>query len=247
MGMKTRLIMKRIKEISAEYKFGDFFRNFIAVLLGILITFVGNDWIEARSTRNEIKKTLQLIESELLLNRDGIRNMGETVALNQRAANYIFENKNKVKSIPCDSVRKYLSPLFQWDVYTLTDDAMEMFKASGLIQKVQDKELVLNIIKAYGTVKVAETYYGVYADHKNQALEKFQENADVKAATYRQIRRQEKTSDFGGFMDEHLRLLAGEPEGLEFLITIANTQSSQNYMYYIGEIDRTIEIIRKYR
>lgn len=43
-NMKTKLIEKA-KQISTEYKFGDFFRNFLAVILGIIITFAGSDWI----------------------------------------------------------------------------------------------------------------------------------------------------------------------------------------------------------
>ena len=35
--MKTNLIEK-VKRMSTEYRFGDFFRNFIAVVLGIVIT-----------------------------------------------------------------------------------------------------------------------------------------------------------------------------------------------------------------
>ena len=50
--MKTNLIEK-VKRMSTEYRFGDFFRNFIAVVLGIVITFAGSDLIEERKIRNE--------------------------------------------------------------------------------------------------------------------------------------------------------------------------------------------------
>lgn len=92
-NMKTKLIEKA-KQISTEYKFGDFFRNFLAVILGIIITFAGSDWITEHNTQEEIKKSLQLVNSELLLNRDEIKAMGERVELEQHAANYLFENKN---------------------------------------------------------------------------------------------------------------------------------------------------------
>ena len=43
--MKTKLIEKA-KQISTEYKFGDFFRNFLAVILGIIITFAGRTGLQ---------------------------------------------------------------------------------------------------------------------------------------------------------------------------------------------------------
>ena len=55
--MKTNLIEK-VKRMSTEYRFGDFFRNFIAVVLGIVITFAGSDLIEERKIRNEVKDAL---------------------------------------------------------------------------------------------------------------------------------------------------------------------------------------------
>ena len=51
--MKIKL-KEKIKRISVEYKFGDFFRNFIAVILGIVITFAGSDYISERNTQKEV-------------------------------------------------------------------------------------------------------------------------------------------------------------------------------------------------
>lgn len=65
--MKTKLIEK-IKQISTEYKFGDFIRNLIAVIFGIIITFAGSDCIGEHNTQKEVKESLQLVKSELLLN-----------------------------------------------------------------------------------------------------------------------------------------------------------------------------------
>ena len=58
--------------MSTEYRFGDFFRNFIAVVLGIVITFAGSDLIEERKIRNEVKDALSLVKDEILLNRETI-------------------------------------------------------------------------------------------------------------------------------------------------------------------------------
>lgn len=74
--MKIKL-KEKIKRISVEYKFGDFFRNFIAVILGIVITFAGSDYISERNTQKEVEKSLMLVKSELMLNRKEMKSMGE--------------------------------------------------------------------------------------------------------------------------------------------------------------------------
>ena len=145
--MKTT---EKIKRISTEYKFGDFFRNFIAVVLGIIITFAGSDWITERNTQKEIKKSLQLVKSELLLNREEMEALRDRIVLEQYAANYLFEHKDNPAEMPQDSIRKYFPLPFQWSKFTFTNDAMEMLKASALIQKIQNKELALQIMKVYG-------------------------------------------------------------------------------------------------
>lgn len=70
--------------MSTEYRFGDFFRNFIAVVLGIVITFAGSDLIEERKIRNEVKDALSLAKDEILLNRETIEELMEQELFEQR-------------------------------------------------------------------------------------------------------------------------------------------------------------------
>ena len=87
--MKINLY-KKIQDIGTEYKLGDFFRNLIAVILGIVITFVGSDMITEYNTKKEVEKALLLVKSELLINREQIIEMVKQVALEQRAARYLL-------------------------------------------------------------------------------------------------------------------------------------------------------------
>lgn len=70
--------------MSTEYRFGDFFRNFIAVVLGIVITFAGSDLIEERKIRNEVKDALSLVKDEILLSRETIEELMEQELFEQR-------------------------------------------------------------------------------------------------------------------------------------------------------------------
>lgn len=235
----------KLKYLATEYKLGDFFRNFIAVVLGIILTFAGSDWITERNTQKEIKKSLQLVKSELLLNREEMEAMGNRVALDQYAANYLFMNKNNANEISKDSINKYFPPLFQWSKFVFTNDAIEMLKASALIQKIQNKELALQIIKAYGAIKVAEISFKTYSNIKEQVQTAFNDNPKVKAYTYSLTKQREKTCDIVNDLEKQLHLLFTLPEGLQLLQAIPNIQSPRVYFASVEEMDKTIEAIEK--
>lgn len=243
--MKKKLT-GRVKQISREYKFGDFFRNFIAVMLGIIITFAGSDWITERNIQKELEKSLQLVKSELLLNKETIQEMGNRVAWEQKAARYLFKYKNKRNEISQDSVNQYLPFLFQWSKFTFTNDAIEMLKTSSLIQKIRNKELALQIIKAYGIIKAVESSFEMYVYYKTQVQDEFNAHPQVKACTYNQIRNRE-SPDYEGEDDltEQLHLLFTLPEGLSILQTIPNIISSQTYFTNAEEIDKVVAAIDK--
>lgn len=67
---------KKLKEIitspTATKRMGDFICNFVAVVLGIIITFVGSDMIEEHNKKKEVTQALQLVKSELLINKSNL-------------------------------------------------------------------------------------------------------------------------------------------------------------------------------
>ena len=105
-NMKTKLIEKA-KQISTEYKFGDFFRNFLAVILGIIITFAGSDWITEHNAQKEVKESILLVKSELQTNREDIAYIKELVELEQKGALYLLEYKGRIQEADPDSLQKY--------------------------------------------------------------------------------------------------------------------------------------------
>ncbi len=236
-------LTEKMKQISSEYKFGDFFRNFIAVVLGIIITFAGSDWITERNTQKEIKKSLQLVKGELLLNKEEMESLRDRVVREQHAANYLFEHKDNPAGIPQDSIRKYFPLPFQWSKFTFTNDAMEMLKASALIQKIQNKELALQIMKAYGVIKAAEISFDKYSNVKDQVQKDFNNNPKVKALSYSLTKQREKTRNMESEFEQQLHLLYTQPEGLQLLQAIPNIQSPRIYQASIKEIDEAIAAI----
>ena len=92
--MNTKLIEK-IKRSAIKGKLGDFICNFIAVVLGIAITFVGSDMIQEHNKKKEVAQALQLVKSELLINRETIEEMMKIEKINKEGACYLLQYKDK--------------------------------------------------------------------------------------------------------------------------------------------------------
>ena len=70
-------------------RIGDFVCNFTAVVLGIILTFMGSDWIEKRNTQRDVKSALHLVKAELQTNRETyFRRKTESRAGNTRCTNF---------------------------------------------------------------------------------------------------------------------------------------------------------------
>ena len=236
--MKIKLSDK-LKYIAKEYKLGDFVRNLIAVVLGIIITFVGSDWISERNTQKEVEKSIQLVKSELILNRETLKEMGSRVVFEQNAARYLFEHKNKKNEISQDSVKQYLPVIFQWSKYTFINDAMEMLKSSALLQSIDNKEIATQLIKTYTAIERAYKTATSYENNKMNRGEKLLDNNEIQVFL---IEHREKNSWM-----ETWKFLFKYPEGTTLIKSIYDTHSNpaQIYGQYLQAIDEAVAAIEK--
>lgn len=175
-----------------------------------------------------------------------MQEMGNRVSLEQNAARYLFKYKNNTDEISPDSVKKYLPLLFQWSKFSFINDAMEMLKTSSLIQKIKNKELALQIIKTYGSIKSGESAFEMYMHYKTQVQNEFNDNPQVKDFTYNQNKEKELLDhNENDELFKQLYLLYSLPEGINLLRTIANILSPQIFYDNVEEIDKTIAAIEK--
>lgn len=72
-----------------------------------------------------------------------------------------------------DSLDKYAQLPFQMHKPNLTNDAMEMLKASALIQKIDSKELVMQVIHAYSSIKLGEQSFLFFMNTKKEFQSNF--------------------------------------------------------------------------
>lgn len=229
--MKTNLIEK-VKRMSTEYRFGDFFRNFIAVVLGIVITFAGSDLIEERKIRNEVKDALSLVKDEILLNRETIEELMEQELFEQRGACYLLQYKDSIDKASPDSIEKYGYSPFQSFNPIYIDDAMEMLKSSSLISAIENKKLATRIIQTYNTIKTAYGSFGAFMDIKLKCIEKLTDKAEVREALAKnKLRTKMQEWDFYFTIPEGVQAVLKYNERLEFLGDAVLSISVSDYIF----------------
>lgn len=64
-----KILWKRMTLLFKNRRIGDFVCNFTAVVLGIILTFMGSDWIEKRNTQRDVKSALHLVKRNYRLTR----------------------------------------------------------------------------------------------------------------------------------------------------------------------------------
>lgn len=229
--MKT---IEKIKQISTEYKIGDFFRNFLAVILGIAITFAGSDWMENRKTKKEIKDALQLVNVEMQTNQETIQKLIECITLEQQSAKYLLEYKDRINEMPIDSLKKYANLPLQFINITFNNNAMEMLKASGLIQKIENKELALQILTIYTEIQEVEKAFSAYTETKKE----LQKNLDNIPNIMHWNTQKTNIRDIWKFYFKY-------PEGIQLVQRIPEIQSIEIYQNRLKHINEVINFIKR--
>ena len=132
-----------------------FFSELLAVILGIVITFAVQGMIDRAHDRNEVRKALELVRTELISNREDVAVLKEYLDLEMESAQFLDENAVLLKKLDrLDSLTaatvKYHLGIVGADVYVVfPHDALELLKMSSLFQKIGDNALSMKIIRAY--------------------------------------------------------------------------------------------------
>lgn len=152
-----------------NWKIGDFILQLLVVILGIVVTFAASNAFNERAKAKEVAKAMEIVKNELEGNLENFDQITERLRLEQRVCRYLRSYGKHIEDASADTLRKYISLPFQVFNFIPASDAIEMLKASSLIPHVQDKELVLDVMKAYNSLqKVRETvewYYNTKQEH----------------------------------------------------------------------------------
>jgi len=142
------------KQKSEMTKIGKYIRELSIVVTGIAITVGIGLWMNNNNIRKDQKQYLEAIILELKENAEKFDDYAKMLQKSVRYSNYL--NSHDLKSLNQDSIDYYAFTNADgigwgnWDPVTLyNDDAFEMFKFSGAMRQIDDKELLLSIWKVY--------------------------------------------------------------------------------------------------
>lgn len=232
--MKT-ILWKKITSLFANRRVGDFVCNFTAVVLGIILTFMGSDWIEERNTQRDVKSALRLVKAELQANRNTVLSGKQRIEREIRAAHFLLRNKDSLLVVSQDSVDYYCNMPFQTSFITFTTDALELMKSSALFPQIKDKQLGLSIIQAYASIKTSDKLYTTYQNLKKAQNDWLDAKPEIKQIYARKLS--------AALLWQSLLATS---EGYDLLIQIPNLVNPESFDYLIKDIENTIQAIEKY-
>lgn len=149
----------------------DFLNNFLAVVLGIVITFGGESLISHKEERNNLKNCLTLVSSELNDNKESLKYCDTLVQNELEAALFLIRYEDNFTAAPKDSLYAVANTPLILEEINVYDDAFELLKSSGVLTKIKDKKLALEIFKTYDAFETIVTFLNSFYDHKTKYLE----------------------------------------------------------------------------
>lgn len=230
-----QIFKQKKKELIGKSEKISFFINFLAVVLGIAITFGGEAIISHRQERKDLEKCLELVVSELQSNREYFHCCDSLLRDEANAAGFLIKYQNDFTKAPEDTLNRVANtPLTLQEVSTCTD-AFELLKNSGVLTKISDKNLALEIFQTYGAIEQSAKYLTMFYEHKLKYLE-------------------------SAMTDDVVSILAGDDvtavsfwtemvstkEGKQFLREILRFLSTYDPSDFYATLDSTVEAITRY-
>ena len=127
---------------------GKYLREVSVVVIGVAITLSASYWITNRNEKRDIALYLNAIKMEMEMN---IKSLDEEAKYQKEWNNYRdYLLSHDKKSIDPDSIRQWDSPgLGAIRNIIFQTSAFEMFKSSGAMRLMNDKELLQSMWQAY--------------------------------------------------------------------------------------------------
>ena len=135
-----------------------FLRELLVVVIGISITLCTGLWVNNNNNKKDLKQYLVAIKTELESNAEMLDYYAIWLHKSTRYAIYI--NSHDTKSLNIDSLNYYSQTddngcgiYYFHSPQLFNSNAFEMFKSSGSMRQVNDKELLESIWRAYNKLE----------------------------------------------------------------------------------------------
>lgn len=164
-----------------KWRLGDYFRQLSAIIIGVVITFIGSDLINAHYKQKEVASVMHLIQNEMQRNREKVIQAGEKILREERIIKKLAAYDFDHTGIPVDTLAAYKSAINAIIPLNYSNTSLEVLKSSALMQHVVDKEFLLKLIMTYENIqRLSERVDGFYSKG-DSAWESVIAGADLKA------------------------------------------------------------------
>lgn len=168
-----KISWNKVKTILKGWRLGDYIRQISVVVIGVLITFMGSDLMTRNSEKRDIQSTMSLIRDELKSNRKKFENIVSEFSEDERLSTLLAEHDMKYRTIPEDSLKQFCTVLGHIRGFTYTRNALDILKNSMLMQKISDKDLLLQLTEIYEILDGFKLTMNGYYDMKDKVMTPF--------------------------------------------------------------------------
>ena len=164
-------------------KIGKYLREISVVVIGVAITLSASYWISNKSEKRDMLLYLKAIKLELEENIETLNKAIESLKPSIKYSNYL--RSVDAKSLNSDSIESY-NDAFSVNMYSFQTNAFEMFKNSGIMRFIDDKEFLQSLWDMHeeliGIRRISDWYFQEKWSALKQELPYFIDEQKLKAA-----------------------------------------------------------------
>ena len=173
-----------MKQKFSVSKIGKYLREISVVVIGVAITLSASYWISIKSEKRDMALYLNAIKLELEENVETLEQAIADLMPSVKYSNYLLSLDTK--SPNRDSINSYGTAFSSVLMYSFQTNAFEMFKNSGVMRLIDDKELLQSLWDMHeeliGTRRISDWYFQEKWNDLKQEIPLLMEGPKMKAA-----------------------------------------------------------------
>jgi len=124
-----------------------YIRDLSIVVAGIAVTLYASDRVSGKSEKRDLKLYLNAIMLEI---EENIKTLDEAIENLQPSLKYTdYLRSHDKNSLDKDTIASYKDAYYSFETYSFKTNSFEMFKSSGTMRLVDNKELLLSLWDVY--------------------------------------------------------------------------------------------------
>lgn len=159
----------------------DYITELSVVVLSIAVTFYGEAKIEQYNERQEDREVMQMMINELQENEEELENLQKRCT-NDVLFSSLLQRYLKYKHVPApDTLKMFNRYHYLYPQWIFKRNAFDVMKSSGVMQRMDDKELLILIFDCYDQIEIVKEMGEHY---KNERFKMIMEYSSAVADTH---------------------------------------------------------------